>query len=48
MMSHGVHTPDGNITREIHQKTTSRYNADIRNQLFGLDNGTPLLKLFLS
>ncbi|KAK6624517.1 hypothetical protein RUM44_011376 [Polyplax serrata] len=36
MMSHGVSTPDGNISREIQQKTASKYNLDIRNELFGV------------
>lgn len=39
MMSHGVSTPDGNISREIQQKTASKYNLDIRNELFGVSEG---------
>lgn len=39
MMSHGVATADGNISREIQQKTVSKNNIDIRNELFGVDQG---------
>ncbi|KAL0279313.1 UNVERIFIED_CONTAM: hypothetical protein PYX00_000902 [Menopon gallinae] len=42
MMSHGTSTPDGVITRELHQKTASVYSADVRKELFGLDRGDEL------
>lgn len=39
MMSHGVSTTDGNISREIQQKTASKYNSEIRKELFQTSSG---------
>lgn len=41
MMPHGMSGSD-NIIKEIHQKTTSKYANDVRQELFRNDTGEAL------
>ncbi|XP_067001756.1 vesicle transport protein USE1 isoform X2 [Anabrus simplex] len=40
LLSHGTATSAENITKEIHQKTTSKYSKELREQLFQNEKGS--------